>query len=189
MKPEDKHWVAAVVKGGEELRIACDLSIGYSIPCYCPKISRWRKLPKHESAKQGRSRALFSSPLLPGYLFVSVQCDESLSRLLRTKNVYGVVRTSAGPCYARDCEIQALRELESQYNANKPSELNAFDFVAAKLSELVNAHLQGKHLRLISGPFEGLIATLRNSSVSKMQVGLTLNGKNITTSFDAVEVA
>jgi len=189
LRLEGKHWVAAVVKGGEEIRIACDLSDGYSIECYNPTISKWRKLPKHEAAKQGRSRALFSFPLLPGYLFVASQDDESLSRLLRTKHVYGVVRTSAGPCYARDCEIQILRKLEIQYNSSKPIELTAFEVVAAKLSELSQAHLQGKQLRLISGPFEGLLATLLSSSVSKMQVGLTLNGKNITTSLDSVEVA
>jgi len=189
LRLEVKHWVAAAVKGGEERRIACDLSDGYSIECYHPTISKWRKLPKHEAAKQGRSRALFSFPLLPGYLFVAAQDDESLSRLLRTKHVYGVVRTSAGPCYARDSEIQILRALEIEYNSNNPAELTAFEVVAAKLKELVQAHLQGKQLKLVSGPFEGLLATLRSSSAAKMQVGLTLNGKNITTSFDSVEVA
>jgi len=152
-------------------------------------VHKWRKLAKHEAAKKGRSRELFSFALLPGYLFVSAQCDESLSRLLLTKHVYGVVRTSAGPCYAQDYEIQVLRDLEAEFDSNRPTELSAFEVVAAKLSGLVQAHLQGKRLKLVSGPFEGLLATFRNSSAHKLEVGLTLNGKSITASLDSVEIA
>jgi len=186
---DSKHWVAAVVKGGEERRIACHLSENHSIECYHPTIVKWRKLPKHEAVKQGRNRALFSFPLLPGYLFVAAHDNQDLSDLLRSKNVYGVVRTSSGPCYARDSEIQILRKLEAEYGSVKHVEPTLFETISAKLAELAQAHQQGRHLRLTSGPFEGLLATLRNSSVANGQVGLSLNGKNVTAPIDSVEVA
>lgn len=88
---------------------------GLNIEAYSPLHRRWRKLAKHVARKLGYSRELVTDALISGYLFVRVETDTNadLSAVLEVKEVYGFISNMHGVCYARDTDIETLRQIEA----------------------------------------------------------------------------
>lgn len=167
------RWVVATVRDGSEMALADEL-LSVDIQAYCPIHQRWRKLPRHLARKTGKSRELIKDALLTGYLFVLIETSEDLATVHACKDVFGFVRTTAGPCFARASDIEALKEIErSGVHDARPrsrkervkefeAEVSAvcdsksqLDAMQDRLAAMRLTDLSGKTVRLTSGALCG----------------------------------
>ena len=206
------RWVAAIVRDGAEQALAFALAES-GIESYCPLHRRWRKLPKHIARKTGRTRELVTDALLTGYLFVLIEASKDLAETSASKDVFGFVKTSAGLCFARASDIEALREIERSgiHNANQstkrpqglakgaaapvsmartaaPSAAATLAAMLARLGAMSLTDLNGKCVRLSSGPFAGVAGVVERVD-DFGDVKMTLNGFGLTAALAQVELA
>ena len=123
---------------------------------------RWRKLPKHIARKTGKSRELVSDALLLGYIFVRVDDESDLAILHGVKDVFGHVRTSSGPCFAREKDINDLMEAEAsgvhdaKLRAKHVRPRQKLEAMQQVLATMDLSDVLGRTIRLTKGPFSGL---------------------------------
>jgi len=202
------RWVAAVVKDGSEQGLVSTLLDDHAIEAYCPLHKRWRKLPKHITRKTGKTRELITDALLTGYLFVKVETSGHLATVFGLKDVFGFVSTSAGPCFARASDIEALREIErsgihDERRKTKAERIKALelgsetkvevapkstlDAMKEKLGSMVLVDLKGKTAKLVSGPLSGYTGTIErvDGDTTTLRVGSIA----MTASLSSLELA
>lgn len=123
---------------------------------------RWRKLPKHVARKTGKSRELVQDALLLGYIFVRVDGESDLATLHGFKDVFGHVRTSSGPCFAREKDINDLMEAEAsgvhdaKLRAKHVRPRKSLEAMQQVLATMDLSDVLGRKVRLTKGPFSGL---------------------------------
>ena len=123
---------------------------------------RWRKLPKHVARKTGKSRELVQDALLLGYIFVRVDGERDLATLHGVKDVFGHVRTSSGPCFAREQDIHDLMVAEAsgvhdaKLRAKHVRPRQSLEAMQKVLAKMDLSDVLGRTIRLTKGPFSGL---------------------------------
>ena len=123
---------------------------------------RWRKLPKHVARKTGKSRELVQDALLLGYIFVRVDDESDLAILHGVKDVFGHVRTSSGPCFAREQDIHDLMVAEAsgvhdaKLRAKHVKPRQSLEAMQKVLAKMDLSDVLGRTIRLTKGPFSGL---------------------------------
>lgn len=163
-------WIAASVKDGEEVNVAKKIVETLGFESYCPMHSRWRKLPRHLARKEGRTRVLVRDALIPGYVFARVNTTEDIADVFGLKHVFGFVCTSYGPCFANDDVIDGLRKTEQSGEFDVKPKVR-IERMRQQIAKLEMKDFAGKTVRLINGPFSGLVG-----EVKKVQGGeLTLS--------------
>jgi len=108
-----------------------------SFSAYCPLIR------KQLRGRTGRREVL--RPLFPSYVFVRVTSDKSQWRpVLSTYGVRRVVRFGDAVPYLESRFVETLREREVDGAVVKPRE----------------PYVPGQDIRIVSGPFDGLVAKI-----------------------------
>lgn len=167
--------------------------LGMASDTYCPTYRRWRKLPKHIIRKTGRSRELITDSMIPGYLFVNVEDSHQLADVYGHKDVHGFVSTSLGVCFARDSDIESLRELEKERasGSSAQSKRSAKQIQAEmqdKVQNLSMADIQGKMVKMKDGPLVGRVGFVMGTQGASNEVQIDIQGLNVTTKVDRVEL-
>jgi len=103
---------------------------------YCPMIQK--------SVRHARKTQLVLRPLFPGYLFAGVAPDASWKSMHSTIGVRRVISNGEHPCILGNDFIAALRARELGGVIVKP----------------VQPYQIGQQVRLTSGAFDGLVATI-----------------------------
>lgn len=130
------RWVAVAAHPHKE-RVALDNLARQGFPTYCPML---RVRVRHARKSQDLLR-----PLFPGYLFASVEPDQHRWRpILSTLGVRSLVRSGDRPSYLPDAFVRSLQAREVDGAIARP----AVPFQV------------GQPVRLTSGSFAGLIATI-----------------------------
>ena len=184
------RWVAAIVRDGLEITLASEL-LGIAHDTYCPVYKRWRKLPKHIARKLGKTRELITESLIPGYLFVSVSGPEQLAAVYKNKDVFDFVKTSTGVCYARDTDIQALRENEMSRKAGASTKRladKAKEELQQQLASLVMADYRGKTVKLTAGPLQGRFGVVNDGDEQSGELKLVVEGWDVTAKVAQLEL-
>lgn len=120
---------------------------------------RWRKLPKHVARKTGKSRELVQDALLLGYIFVRVDGERDLATLHGVKDVFGHIRTSSGPCFAREQDIHDLMAAEAsgvhdaKLRAKHVRPRKSLEAMQQVLATMDLSDVLGRNVRLTKGPF------------------------------------
>lgn len=118
-----KIWIALTVDDGLCDEVSASISGIHGAEAYCPRITTWRKVPKHRRLKVGRSREPIAVKVLEGYVLCSIQTDAQLHQILELKGVYGFVGRNGKPCLARDEDVKAFRqwcEFNATLTSNEP---------------------------------------------------------------------
>lgn len=191
-----QRWLVAMVYDGGELALAASLHADHGIEAYAPAHRRWRKLAKHVARKEGRTRELVTDALLQGYLFVKLDMSDNfdLSRLLKVKGVFGVISTIHGPCFARDADIEAMREIERSgvhdaklraVHVRKPV-AQISEQVRERLSALSLTDIVGKVVRLAEGPFKGMRGEV--TEVRKGQAKIMVSAVSVQAPLEMISI-
>lgn len=125
---------------------------GFSV--FLPKTKRW--------VKHARYKKEVSYPLFPRYLFVSLDIDkqEWFWPVTSTDGVEDLLRNNSIPMRVPSAFIEEIRELEK---------LGRFDETTAVLNLK-----PGDAVKVVSGPFAGMIGAFKGSS-DKKRVEILLN--------------
>ncbi len=166
--------------------MAEELSTSHSLTSYCPSYTRWRRLPRHAARKQGRSRELVTDALLPGYVFVEVAGMADLREALSLDSVFGFISVAGDVCYARDADVEEIREAEASgiHNAKKRFRNNERKPTAAELllehiRQIFDASLCGASAEISDGPFKGKVGAVESVDRKSGRALLSVNGLSI----------
>lgn len=129
------RWVAVATHPHKE-KIAVDNLSRQGYQTYCPM---FRRTVRHARVAQDVLR-----PLFPGYVFAAPQDGTSWKSMHSTFGVRRVVQFGSRPCFLSNDFVEALRQREVDGAVVRPSQPYAI----------------GQEVQLISGAFDGLIATI-----------------------------
>jgi transcription antitermination factor NusG len=191
------RWAVANLRYDCEEAVASSLQ-GNGISTYLPMHVRWRKLPKHEARKQGVTRELVSSALIPGYLFVEVQTSYDIAATFGHKDVFGFISTRHGICFIKDEDIESLREAEASkvhdakqkklaVKAEAPAVIQVICPVREKLKSMGLGSLMGQSIILSSGPFAGQTGTV--SKDEGLSVSVDIMSMKVTAPLSQIQLA
>lgn len=131
----DLQWLALATHAHRERAAEENLRRqGYAT--YCPVIQK--------SVRHARKSQLVLRPLFPGYIFAGVAPDASWKTMHSTIGVRRVICNGERPCILGSDFVAALRARELGGVIVKP----------------VHPYQQGQQVRLTSGAFGGLVATI-----------------------------
>ncbi len=130
------RWLAVNTHPHRE-HIALDNLNRQDFTTYCPMIER--------QVRHARRTRLVRRPLFPGYVFVRVNLDHQRWRpILSTYGVRSLVRCGERLSFVADGLIDGLKAREQDGVVIKPAE----------------PYRLGQQVRMRSGPFDGLVATI-----------------------------
>lgn len=133
-----------------------------------------RSLPSMKPlASYPRDRKIITRPVFPGYLFARCEPSRDIPRLLEIDGVEDVLRPGGRLARVPDRAIEAIRQAQ---------DMGAFDH-----SRSPSGFLTGDNVRVMGGPFAGLIARIR-SAKSKHRIEVVVDFVHkITVGIDKLE--
>ena len=157
------YWLGVYTKPQAEGRVELGIKAAH-IPVFCPWV-------RTRHVQRDGERYVFINPLFERYLFA--QCDVGrIDRLLEIDGVGGVLRCGRGKISRIPSElIDAFQRAEG---------CGVFDRADATLKE-------GDMVRIIGGPYAGLIAKVRSAKVKKRVQLLVDFIHKMTISVDGLE--
>lgn len=133
---------------------------------YLPRIGKWTRQRGPEGGW-----TCTTQPMFPRYLFVQPTAQQqSLAPVRSTRGALWVVRFGDAPPTASDSLVEALRRVEAD-TAEPPSPIRA-----------------GSRVKVVSGPLAGLEGLVTASAARRVELLLTLLGRDSTVALDTDSV-
>jgi transcriptional antiterminator RfaH len=154
-------WYVVFTKARQE-QTALENLLRQGYQAYLPRIGKWTR---HRAPESGWTCT--TQPMFPRYLFVQPTAQQqSLAPVRSTRGALWVVRFGDAPPTVPETLVEALRRIEAD-TAEPPSPIRT-----------------GSRVKVVSGPLAGLEGLVTASAARRVELLLSLLGRDSTVALD-----